>query len=101
VTEDARDLLGYEFASVHRVRRHDRIDVAAVALDAARRYAFLDEAIAARTMTGRAQGILMERFDLSDDEALSVLLRHSQDNNIKLHETSQHIVASGELPQRG
>jgi GAF domain-containing protein len=71
---------------------------AAVALASAQRAENLWLAIDARKLVGQAQGILMERFDLSADQAFAVLLRYSQDKNIKLRDVAQLLVARRALP---
>lgn len=71
---------------------------AAVALDAARQQDNLWQAIGSRHLIGLAQGILMERFSISTDEAFSVLRRYSQDRNLKLSAVAEHIVERRELP---
>ena len=42
----------------------------------------------------------MERFDLSADQAFSVLRRYSQDRNLKLRAVAEEMIASRELPAR-
>lgn len=71
---------------------------AATALAKANEIANLHIAIDARHRVGEAQGILMERYDLSEDQAFQVLLRFSQDNNIKLREVAEHVVTTRSLP---
>jgi GAF domain-containing protein len=71
---------------------------AAVALATARRDENLWIAIDARKLIGQAQGILMERFDLSPDKAFAVLLRYSQDKNLKLRDVAQLLVSGRGLP---
>ena len=71
---------------------------ASVALATARREEGLREAIDARNLIGQAQGILMERFDLSADQAFAVLRRYSQDRNIKLRRVAEQIVSTRQLP---
>jgi GAF domain-containing protein len=71
---------------------------AAVALATARRDENLWLAIDARKLIGQAQGILMERFDLSPDKAFAVLLRYSQDKNLKLRDVAQLLVSGRGLP---
>ena len=71
---------------------------AAVALASAQRAENLWLAIDARKLIGQAQGILMERFDLSADQAFAVLLRYSQDKNIKLRDVAQLLVSQRNLP---
>jgi GAF domain-containing protein len=71
---------------------------AAVALASARRAENLRLAIDARKLVGQAQGILMERFDLSPDQAFAVLLRYSQSKNIKLRDVAELLVSQRSLP---
>ncbi|HJR90061.1 MAG TPA: GAF and ANTAR domain-containing protein [Aeromicrobium sp.] len=71
---------------------------AAVALAEARRAENLWLAIDARKLVGQAQGILMERFNLTPDQAFAVLLRYSQDKNIKLRAVAELLVSQRSLP---
>jgi GAF domain-containing protein len=80
-------------AVAHILARH-----AAVALGNARKVENLWLAVDARKRIGQAQGILMERFDLSADQAFAVLLRYSQDNNVKLRAVADRLVETRELP---
>jgi hypothetical protein len=72
-------------------------DHAAVAVANARSESTLWQAIEARKLIGQAQGILMERFDLSDDQAFAVLRRYSQDNNVKLRDVAQRLIQTRKL----
>ena len=76
----------------HLLARH-----AAVALATARKTENLWEAADARKLIGQAQGILMERYSLTDDQAFSVLMRYSQQKNIKLRDVAQHLVVERKL----
>jgi GAF domain-containing protein len=80
-------------AVAHILARH-----AAVALGNARKIENLWLAVDARKRIGQAQGILMERFDLTADQAFAVLLRYSQDNNVKLRAVADRLVETRELP---
>lgn len=80
-------------AVAHVLARH-----AAVALGNARKIENLWMAVDARKRIGQAQGILMERFDLTADQAFAVLLRYSQDNNVKLRTVADRLVETRELP---
>jgi len=80
-------------AVAHVLARH-----AAVALGSARKIENLWLAVDARKRIGQAQGILMERFDLTADQAFAVLLRYSQDNNVKLRVVADRLVETRELP---
>jgi GAF domain-containing protein len=80
-------------AVAHILARH-----AAVALGSARKIENLWLAVDARKRIGQAQGILMERFDLNADQAFAVLLRYSQDNNVKLRVVADRLVETRQLP---
>ena len=92
----------------HQVRNFDRDDTAlallfgqhaSLALATARREEGLKVAVDARHLIGQAQGLLMERYGLNADQAFAVLRRYSQDNNIKLKDVAQSLIATRELPQ--
>lgn len=72
---------------------------ASIALSTARQEESLRQAIDARTLIGRAQGILMERFAIDDQAAFEVLRRHSQNTNTKLNEVARILVSSRALPK--
>jgi GAF domain-containing protein len=57
------------------------------------------EAIDARHQIGMAQGILMERYGLSPDQAFGVLRRYSQEQNRKLRQLAQDVIATRRLPE--
>lgn len=80
-------------AVAHILARH-----AAVAIGAARKEQNLWQAVDARKRIGQAQGILMERYDLTEDKAFAVLMRYSQDKNIKLRAVADQLVEHGSLP---
>jgi GAF domain-containing protein len=71
---------------------------ASVALSSAKEEEGLRTAIGAQKRIGQAQGILMERFGLDEDQAFAVLRRYSQDNNTKLRDVAEHIIATRRLP---
>jgi GAF domain-containing protein len=81
-------------AVAHILARH-----ASVALATARQEESLWQAIDARKLVGQAQGILMERFDINDDQAFAVLRRYSQDHNIKLRDVAQRLIETRKLPE--
>lgn len=66
---------------------------AAVALSSARNEEHLRKAVDARHLIGQAQGILMERFDVSADRAFDVLRRYSNTRNVKLNMIAAEVVA--------
>jgi GAF domain-containing protein len=70
----------------------------AVALAEAQNVNHLETAILVRTMIGRAEGILMERFDLSPVQAFAVLRRVSQHRNIKLNRVAEELVRTRVTP---
>jgi GAF domain-containing protein len=72
---------------------------ASIALSIARQEESLRQAIDARTLIGRAQGILMERFAIDDQAAFEVLRRHSQNTNTKLNEVARILIRSRTLPK--
>ncbi|MEV6283074.1 GAF and ANTAR domain-containing protein [Kribbella sp. NPDC051770] len=72
-------------------------DHAAVAVANARSESTLWQAIDARKLIGQAQGILMERFDLTDEQAFAVLRRYSQDRNVKLRDVAQRLIETRKL----
>jgi GAF domain-containing protein len=72
-------------------------DHAAVAFANARSESSLWQAIESRRLIGQAQGILMERFGLTDAQAFAVLRRYSQDNNVRLREVAQRLVRTRKL----
>jgi hypothetical protein len=57
---------------------------AAVLLHGSEQAVHLGRAVDSRDVIGQAKGILMERFAIDDDEAFQMLVRSSQDTNIKL-----------------
>lgn len=70
----------------------------AVALAEAQNVNHLETAILVRTVIGRAEGILMERFDLSPVQAFAVLRRVSQHRNIKLNRVAEELVRTRVTP---
>jgi GAF domain-containing protein len=70
----------------------------AVALAASQDVEHLETAINNRTVIGRAEGILMERFDLSAAQAFAVLRRVSQHRNVRLHLVAAELVRTRQTP---
>jgi len=56
------------------------------------------EAIDSRHQIGQAQGILMERYNLTADQAFAVLRRYSQEQNRKLRAVAVEVVGTRHLP---
>lgn len=70
----------------------------AVALSTALEVHNLHAAVSSRTAIGRAEGILMERFELTPAQAFAVLRRVSQDTNSKLHDVADQLVRTRKTP---
>ena len=70
----------------------------AVALAESQQAAQLQNAALNRTIIGQAEGILMERFQITADQAFAVLRRVSQDNNVKLYQVASELVVTREIP---
>lgn len=70
----------------------------AVALAASREIDTRDVAMVNRTVIGQAEGILMERYDLSDEKAFSVLRRISQESQTKLVTVAAELVRTRQIP---
>jgi GAF domain-containing protein len=69
-----------------------------VVLGSMREEAQLRVAVLSKHLIGQAQGILMERYDLSSGQAFGVLRRYSQTANRKLREVAEEVVATRGLP---
>lgn len=74
---------------------------AAVAYSAARDKDRMARGLLTQQVIGQAQGILMERYKLTESRAFTVLVRASQENNIKLRDLATRLTRTGELPDRG
>lgn len=70
---------------------------AALAYAAARQQAKMSRSVATRQLIGQAQGILMERHKLTDDQAFAVLVHASQRSNTKLRDVAANLVHSGDI----
>jgi GAF domain-containing protein len=73
---------------------------AAVALAGSRRERQLTDAISSRDLIGQAKGILMHRHRVSGDQAFQILIKASQDSNIKLREVATFLVEHAEAAAR-
>src|SRR5579875_1978153 len=73
---------------------------AAIALASSMQEMHLNTALDTRKLIGQAQGILMERHNLSVEQAFEVLRRYSQDHNLKLREVARQLVDTRQLPSR-
>ena len=56
------------------------------------------KAVDARHRIGQAQGILMERFNLTAEAAFSLMRRLSQEGHVKLHLIADQVVRTRKLP---
>jgi hypothetical protein len=65
----------------------------AMALDYAREIENLQQAMRTRQLIGRAVGIAMERYGLSEERAFAFLARVSQTRNVKLRAVAEELVA--------
>jgi GAF domain-containing protein len=68
----------------------------AMAIAYAREIENLAEAVRTRKLIGQAIGIVMERYQLTDERAFAFLTRLSQHRNVKLRLVAQEIVAASE-----
>lgn len=73
---------------------------AAIALAGSQAVTSLHQAVASRDLIGQAKGILMERHQLTADQAFRVLTRVSQHENRKLREELTTTGAAAGLPDR-
>ena len=73
---------------------------AAVALRSAQTEQHLRAAMATRNLIGQTQGILMERYKMTAEQAFAVLSRISQQSNVKLRDVAQRLIDTGETPGR-
>ena len=71
---------------------------AAVAMSSEQSRQDLRTAVTTREVIGQAQGILMERFKITDDLAFRLLVRASQDTNRKLRDIAEELTTTGQLP---
>ncbi|WP_210503955.1 GAF and ANTAR domain-containing protein [Nocardioides xinjiangensis] len=69
-----------------------------VIMSAGREIDQLGMALQNRTMIGRAQGILMERLDMTEDQSFDYLRRVSSNANRKLVDVASEIVRTRQLP---
>ena len=64
---------------------------AALVLFGATEASNLQKAVDSRDLIGQAKGILMERFDVDDEAAFEMLVKSSQDTNLKLTEVARWV----------
>ncbi|MCW2831836.1 MAG: hypothetical protein JWP31_2528 [Aeromicrobium sp.] len=92
-TREADRLTAQDAETAHLLAKH-----AAAALAAAVDHTTLTQSALSRSIIGRAQGVLMERYDITADQAFEVLKRHSQALNVKLRTIATVVAEGGELP---
>ena len=90
VANGAAGALNLYSGAPHRLDAQDELvgalfaDQAAVALAGARRVGQLNQALETRDLIGRAKGIIIERFGVTDQQAFEMLVESSQHTNMKL-----------------
>lgn len=89
-SEDLDGFDGVDIDLAHTLATH-----AGMALAASHKIQMLETAMSTRHTIGMAQGILMQRFGLGQEQAFRVLVRYSQDHNEKLREVASRIVQRG------
>ena len=57
----------------------------------------LEVALGTNRRIGIAVGILMCRLQITEDQALAVLRKHSQDHNVKLRDLAEQVIYTGTL----
>lgn len=72
---------------------------AAVAITYAQEVSDLRQAVATRQLIGQAVGVVMERYQLSEERAFAFLARLSQDRNVKLREVAREFTSSTDAPE--
>ena len=87
VFDDAAEGVGYALAA------H-----VAVAMAGERNLDYANLALVNRTVIGQAEGILMERYQMSADQAFRVLARVSQQENVKLRDIAAYVVRNRRVP---
>ena len=93
------------YARSHDAFGQDDVDLALIygvhatnAMSSAQLVTGLQTAMQTRHLIGIAQGVLMERYDLSQDQSFDVLRRYSSDLNVKLRDLAEQVVAGRGLP---
>lgn len=59
----------------------------------------LEAALETRAVVGRAQGIIMERYEMGADEAMSVLRRIADRTGNQVSEIAAHLVDTRRIPR--
>ena len=55
-------------------------------------------AMVTRHIVDQAQGILMQRFEMTAEQAFGLLTQASQDANIQLRDLAQRLIDAGDTP---
>lgn len=71
---------------------------AAVALATSQAVEHLNVAVVNRTIIGQAEGILMERYDLTADQAFAMLVRVSQEENRRVNIIADELIMTRRTP---
>lgn len=95
-TVAALNLFGAKVGALQDVATLSRLfsHQAAVALGYSVQLDSLNEALQSRTRIGEAVGIVMERYQLPEQQAFAFLTRLSQNGNIKLRRIAEELVAA-------
>ncbi|NUR09311.1 MAG: GAF and ANTAR domain-containing protein [Nocardioidaceae bacterium] len=72
---------------------------AADAMNTAQLVSGLQVAVRSRHLIGLAQGLLMERYQLSVQQAFDVLRRYSNESNVRVHDLARIVVEERRLPE--
>jgi len=75
--------------------------LSASALDVAHTAEGLRAAARSRQVIGVAEGMLMQRFGLTLDQAFELLRRYSRDHNVKLRVLAERLANAGKIPTVG
>ena len=70
---------------------------ASVAFADSQKISQLGEAVLSRQLIGQAEGILMERYKITAEQAFIILSRVSSRSNVKLRDIAEHLASSGEI----
>jgi GAF domain-containing protein len=73
--------------------------LAAIAIAVAQERQQLMEAVTSHALVGQAQGILMERYGVSSEQAFTVLRRYSSHLNQKLRVVAEGVIQDRQLPE--
>ena len=74
---------------------------AAMAFADSQKISQLGEALISRQLIGQAEGILMERYKITAEQAFLLLSRVSSKSNVKLRDVAEHLASSGEIASPG